>query len=97
VVIHVHDIALPRDYPEDWVLVGRAWNEQYLVRAFLAFNLSFRILLGVSWLSIYRPDVLGATLPDYPDRYADSGGSLWIQRTPVPSRTRTSSGSPGRR
>jgi hypothetical protein len=80
-VVHIHDIALPRDYPEDWVLNGRAWNEQYLVAAFLAFNSAFRILLGVSWLVFNRPELLAATLPGYPDRYGDSGASLWIQRT----------------
>lgn len=81
VVIHIHDIALPRDYPEEWVLAGRAWNEQYLVRAFLAFNSAFRILLGVSWLNVNRPDVLAEVLPDYPQAYGDSGASLWVQRT----------------
>jgi predicted O-methyltransferase YrrM len=81
VVIHVHDIALPLDYPEEWVLAGRAWNEQYLVRAFLAFNSAFRILLGVSWLNANRPDVLGEVLTGYPQAYGDSGASLWIQRT----------------
>lgn len=80
VVVHVHDIFLPWDYPRDWVTAGRAWNEQYLVRAFLAFNSAFRILLGVGWLSHHRPDVLAATLPGYPAAYPDGGGSLWIQR-----------------
>lgn len=91
VVVHIHDIGLPRDYPEDWVLSGRAWNEQYLVRAFLTFNSAFQILLGVSWLVVNRPDVLAETLPDFPARYGDSGASLWIQRTS------SSSGPPGRR
>lgn len=81
VVIHVHDIALPRDYPQEWVFAGRAWNEQYLVHAFLAFNSAFRIVLGVSWLSVNRPEVLAAVLPDYPGGYGDGGASLWIQRT----------------
>lgn len=81
VVVHVHDIALPRDYPQEWVFAGRAWNEQYLVRAFLTFNWAYRILLGVGWLSQFRPEALAATLPDYPAAYGDGGGSLWIQRT----------------
>ncbi len=80
VVVHVHDIFMPRDYPEEWVLSGRAWNEQYLVQAFLAFNSAFRILLGSAWLTHCRPDVLETVLPDYPAKYGDGGGSLWIQR-----------------
>jgi Methyltransferase domain len=81
VLVHIHDIFLPWDYPPEWVLVGRAWNEQYAVQAFLAFNCAFQILLSVAWMSQFRPDVLEAVLPGFPDRYRDGGGSLWIQRT----------------
>lgn len=81
VVVHVHDMFLPFDYPQDWVFSGRAWNEQYLVRAFLAFNSAFAVLLSVGWLSHFRPDVLASVVPGYPDRYRDGGGSLWIARS----------------
>jgi predicted O-methyltransferase YrrM len=80
VLVHVHDIFLPWDYPQDWVLSGRAWNEQYLVRSFLSFNSAFPILLGVGWLSQYRPDVLAAAIPGYPAKFPHGGGSLWLQR-----------------
>jgi predicted O-methyltransferase YrrM len=80
VIVHIHDIFLPADYPPAWVFSGRAWNEQYLVRAFLAFNSAFRVLLGVAWLSLTRSDVLAATFPEDPRQYEGSGGSLWIQR-----------------
>ena len=80
VVVHIHDIFLPWDYPQEWVFSGRAWNEQYLVRAFLAFNSAFRILLGVGWMSHYRPDILAAAVPGYPAKFRGGGGSLWIQR-----------------
>jgi hypothetical protein len=82
VIVHVHDIFLPRDYPPGWVFSGRAWNEQYLVRAFLSFNSAFRVLLAVAWLKEFHEDVL-RLLPDYPDKYQDGGGSLWIQRAPA--------------
>ena len=55
---------------------GRAWNEQYLVRAFLSFNCAFRILLGVGWFSRERSEVLVATLPHYTADYLGGGGSL---------------------
>jgi predicted O-methyltransferase YrrM len=80
VLVHIHDIFLPWDYPQDWVFDGRAWNEQYLVRAFLAFNSAFRIRLAAGWLSYYRPDALRAAVPGYPSRYPNGGGSLWIAR-----------------
>jgi hypothetical protein len=79
VVVHFHDVFLPWDYPIDWVLSGRAWNEQYLVRSFLAFNSAFHILLSVGWLSAYREDVLAEVLPGYPEAYG-GGSSLWIRR-----------------
>lgn len=83
VVVHIHDIFLPWDYPQDWVFSGRAWNEQYLVAAFLAFNNAFKVLLSVSWLRANAADALHAALPGYPEKYAHAGGSLWIQRTPT--------------
>jgi hypothetical protein len=81
VVVHIHDIFLPWDYPQEWVLSGRAWNEQYAVRSFLTFNSAFQILLGVAWMSHFRSDALASTLPGFPQDYRDGGGSLWIQRT----------------
>ena len=95
VIVHIHDIFLPWDYPQEWVLVGRAWNEQYAVRSFLSFNSAFEILLSVAWLSQFAPDVLEASLPGFPQEYGDGGGSLWMRRTAPsdarqPSRARIS-------
>ena len=39
VAVHVHDIFLPDEYPQAWVVdEHRFWSEQYLLQAFLAFN-----------------------------------------------------------
>lgn len=35
VVVHVHDVFLPYDYPLEWALAGRDWNEQYALWLFL--------------------------------------------------------------
>lgn len=36
--VHVHDVFLPYEYPREWVVdERRAWAEQYLLQAFLAF------------------------------------------------------------
>src|SRR6185295_14291779 len=45
VIIHFHDIFWPFEYPEDWLREGRAWNELYLMRAFLQHNEAYEILL----------------------------------------------------
>ena len=77
VVVHVHDIFLPREYPEHWVFEGRAWNEQYLVESFLAFNTAFEVQLGIGWLSAHRPDVLAAAAGD---AVVGGGCSMWLRR-----------------
>jgi hypothetical protein len=51
VIVHVHDIFSPRDYPKDWVLTEvRLWNEQYLLEAFLMGNRAWRVLAALNLL-----------------------------------------------
>ena len=35
VLVHFHDVFWPFEYPKEWFLAGRAWNEAYYLRAFL--------------------------------------------------------------
>lgn len=51
VIVHVHDIFSPRNYPRQWLEDEvRFWNEQYLLEAFLTENPNWRILGAVNWL-----------------------------------------------
>jgi predicted O-methyltransferase YrrM len=43
VVIHFHDIFVGFEYPKEWVFQGRAWTEDYLLRAFLQYNRAFQV------------------------------------------------------
>ena len=44
VLVQIHDVFTPRDYPAKWVLDDRRlWNEQYVMEAFLAFNREFEV------------------------------------------------------
>lgn len=79
VVVHLHDIFLPRDYPEDWVMAGRGWNEQYILRAFLMHNAQWEVLASAAWLSLDRPAVLRAAVPNL-DLPREGGASLWLRR-----------------
>jgi methyltransferase family protein len=80
VLVHVHDIFLPAEYPRGWVLgQKRFWTEQYLLQAFLAFNEVFRVLLAASYLHLRRPDVLESAFPSY-DRSVEWPGSFWMRR-----------------
>ena len=80
VLIHVHDVFLPGEYPESWVKEKlRFWSEQYLLQAFLAFNGEFEVLLCNSFLGQTHQPELKQTFPTSPWW---SGGSFWIRRKP---------------
>jgi hypothetical protein len=84
VIVHFHDIHWPFEYPEMWIEGGRAWNEAYLVRAFLQFNSAFEILFFNSYLELHHRDLLAKFCPlmlKTPSaRQTPSNGSLWIRR-----------------
>jgi predicted O-methyltransferase YrrM len=77
VLIHVHDIFWPFEYPADWVKQGFAWNEAYLLRAFLEFNNSFEILFFASFLHLYHHDWFQENMPLW---LKNSGGNIWLRR-----------------
>ena len=65
VFVHIHDIFLPFEYPKKWHMEWRIFfNEQYLVRAFLTFNSSFRIIWAASYMhwKTSRPAIWGVSL-----------------------------------
>lgn len=79
VIVHIHDIFSPRNYPEEW-LVGqvRFWNEQYLVEAFLTHNSSWSIIAALNYLRHNHYDRLKTVAPFLTqDR---EPGSLYIQK-----------------
>ena len=80
VVVHIHDVFLPREYPESWVMEGWGWNEAYLVRSFLSFNHAFEIIWGTQYMLDYHKPELFAAFPCL-NRYGTRGGSsFWIRR-----------------
>lgn len=80
VLVHVHDIFLPADYPREVVLGrNRFWTEQYLVQAFLAFNGAFRVEWSSSFLHHRHPEKLEAAFPSY-KRSSRRPGSLWLRK-----------------
>ncbi len=51
VIVHVHDIFSPRNYPEVWLRDDvRFWNEQYLLEAFLTHNASWDVIGSLNYL-----------------------------------------------
>jgi Methyltransferase domain len=61
VYIHFHDIFYPFEYPADWISIGIAWNELYLLRGFLQNNHDYEIQFFSSFLQDqFRDRVLDA-------------------------------------
>ena len=78
VLVHIHDIFLPAEYPEPWVKdLLLFWNEQYLVHAFLLFNAAFRVVLANAFVGATYADDVRQTFPMVT---APGGGSLWLER-----------------
>jgi len=79
VLVHVHDIFLPDDYPQIWLKKYRFfWNEQYLLQAFLSMNPSFQVDFPVH--------AIKSKLTGYGRAIADAPGaetianSFWFNR-----------------
>lgn len=77
VYVHIHDVSYPFDYSVEWVREGRAWNEAYLLRAFLEFNEDFEVILFNDLLRLRHADRLAAALPLW---LRDPGTSFWMRR-----------------
>jgi len=77
VLIHIHDVAGNLDYPRDWLEEGRAWNEQYLLRAFLMNNSAYRIELFSAWLWNRRHDLIREKMPMCG---RGGGGQMWLRK-----------------
>ncbi len=78
VAIHLHDIFYPFEYPKAWILEGRAWNEAYLVRAFLQDNTRFQVLLMNTFMSHFHREFFEQHMPLC---LHNEGASLWLRKT----------------
>ena len=77
VIIQIHDIYFGFEYPGVWLCEGRAWNEAYLLRAFLEYNERFRILLFMSYLqNVYEPWFR----EHMPETLVNKGGCFWMEK-----------------
>ncbi len=86
VIVHIHDILLPWDYPESFK--NWYWNEQYMLAVYLMCSMDrINPLLPTAWVSrtdSFRPYL--AKLPvnlgsDEHNESWKSGGSMWFTKT----------------
>jgi predicted O-methyltransferase YrrM len=76
VQIHFHDVFYPFEYPKEWVLEGKNWNEDYLLRSFLMYNNRFSIQLFAEYLHLHHP----LAYSGLPRCYENTGGCLWMEK-----------------
>lgn len=81
VLVHIHDIFLPTEYPREWVLRDyRFWNEQYFLQAFLSFNDSFEILWAGNYMHLKHSEELKKAFSSYDPKTGRTGGSFCIRK-----------------
>jgi predicted O-methyltransferase YrrM len=75
VLVHVHDMFWPFQYPASWLEQGRGWNELYLLRAFLAYNTAWRVVSFGPYLNARHREQVPARM-----LRLGFGGYLWMVR-----------------
>lgn len=75
--VHFHDVFYPFEYPSKWLGEGRYWNEDYLLRAFLAYNAEWTINLFNAYVEFAFQDFLREKMPHCANM---PGGSLYLRR-----------------
>ncbi len=77
VYVHFHDIYYPFEYPREWLLQGRAWNEAYILRAFLQYNNAFEICFFSSFLARFHSHLFQQRMPLF---LLNPGSGLWLRK-----------------
>lgn len=79
VLVHLHDIYLPYEYPREFFTdLGFSWAEQYLLQAFLAFNPEYEILFGNAALAHEHGPEIRELMPSAAG--SDRPSAFWIRR-----------------
>lgn len=75
VLVHVHDIFWPFEYPETWLRQRRDWTELYLLRAMLTGSAMWEVVMFSSWLWREHPELI-------PEGLREPGPSnIWLRKT----------------
>jgi len=77
VYIHIHDIFYPFEYPKEWIYEGRAFNEAYILRAFLEYNNAFKIVFFCDFIWQFYGDRIGKEMPLCKK---NKGGNIWLKK-----------------
>lgn len=82
-VIHVHDVFLPYEYPREWVVQNKVfWTEQYLLQSLLTHNSKFEVLFGNFFMARNYPERMREVF-SHPAGYRERTlpVSFWMRRS----------------
>ena len=65
VLVHVHDISLPRPYPRVYFDNELYWNEQYLLQVLLSFTSRYEVVWPGNHMMLKYPERMTAVFPEY--------------------------------
>jgi hypothetical protein len=75
--IHFRGIFYPFEYPRHWIVRDhKAWNEAYVLRAFLQDNTNYEIELFLDWLKKFHTEEVERTCPTM---LWGEPSSLWLR------------------
>jgi hypothetical protein len=88
--VHFHDIFYPFEYPGDWIMEGRYYNENYFLQAFLSYNCEWEIRFFNSYVDFMFPELIKEKMPLCAQKNPGSnsshpggGAGLYIQRKDI--------------
>lgn len=91
VIVHVHDVFLPWEYPRHWIEdLRRHWTEQYLLQAMLSCNPRFEVLFASHAVARAAPERLRSSIPSFDPSALEltrssvdpfTPGAFWFRRT----------------
>jgi hypothetical protein len=83
VLIHIHDISLPKPYFHFYFQNHLYWNEQYLLQAFLTYNSRFEVVWPGTHMFMKYPDEVLKAFPEIADMKAKyplaEPSSFWLR------------------
>jgi hypothetical protein len=75
--VHIHDVTVNLEYPRHWFEEGRAWNELYILRAFLMYNRTFKVMFSSALMYNDRHEFLRERMPKCAE---GGGGQMWLRK-----------------
>lgn len=80
VLVQVHDVFTPRDYPEKWLRNNRLfWNKQYLLEVLLTNSARYRTVLAMNWMHYRHREAVCRAFPNLVEQPSGEPGAYWFE------------------